>query len=211
MLVDHIRRGHPKALLAVLCATPQWAVDVAYPWELPADIMSAELVETLHHARNFSEVAFGPQLVYNLLLARRAGVELDWETEELESVLSENLMTWTEGMVERLKEVRAWAAALPEFWTLLSDCNIGPGLKEFVGIMVKRIASDPEGFASDPAVEERIRSRELRLKSKRARLTHRSALENWNRAAVGATPFDFRWGITRSYLNDIAAALESVV
>ena len=45
----------------------------------------------------------------------------------------------------------------------------------------------------------------VRLKSKRARLAHRSALETWNQAPFGGQ-LDFRWPITRSYLTDIAAA-----
>ncbi|MXW62599.1 MAG: hypothetical protein F4003_12575 [Acidimicrobiaceae bacterium] len=212
VLVDHIRRNHPGSLLAVLCATPLVAAEVAYPWELPERTMrsmSPRLADILQHAQNFSEVTLGPQLVYNLLLVRRARAELDREMDELEADLSEALMIWTEWMVERLEEVRSWGAGLPEFWSLLSDYNVGPGVREFVGIMVKRIADDPEGFADDPAVEERICARELRLKSNRARLTNRSALENWNGTRVGGE-FDFRWGITRSYLNDIAASRESV-
>lgn len=208
VLVDHIRRNQPGSLLAVLSATPELAAGVEYPWKLPTDIMSAELVKTLRHARNFAQLTLGPQLVYNLLLVRRARVELGWETDELEADLSEDLTNWTEGMVERLEEVRSWADGLPEFWALLSDYNVGPGVREFVGAMVKRVAADPDGFAEDPELHHRIRARELRLKTTRARLTNRSALENWNGTRVGGE-FDFRWGITRSYLNDIAVALES--
>jgi hypothetical protein len=47
--------------------------------------------------------------------------------------------------------------------------------------------------------------RELQLKSKRAPLTQRSALENWNGAAFGGQ-FAYRWGTVKSYLADFHAA-----
>ena len=46
--------------------------------------------------------------------------------------------------------------------------------------------------------------REFRLKSQRARLVNRSALESWNGAAVGGQ-FNYRWPTTRQYLSDLAA------
>ncbi len=214
VLVDHIRRKHPGTLLAVLSATPEVAADVAYPWELPEQTkraMPPRLVDILWHARNFSELTLGPQIVYNAMLARRARVELGWETDELETEITESLAIWTEGMAERLDDIRSWAADLPEFWAVLNGYSVGPAVREFVAAMVKRIANNPETFADDRYVHSRIRARELRLKSARARLTHRSALENWNRRLVGGRPFDFRWEITRRYLSDIAVGLEAYV
>jgi len=88
---------------------------------------------------------------------------------------------------------------------MLNAYGVSLGAQEFVNAIVERIADDPESFAEDSAVHRRIHQRELRLKSKRARLAHRSALENWNGAGVGGQ-FDFRWGITQSYMADIADA-----
>ncbi len=42
----------------------------------------------------------------------------------------------------------------------------------------------------------RIRDREIQLKTKRARLAHRSALENWNQAPFGGQ-LNYRWPITQ--------------
>ncbi|MYA83608.1 MAG: hypothetical protein F4155_08155 [Acidimicrobiales bacterium] len=206
LLVDHIRRRHAGTLLAVLCATPQAAAQVDYPWQLQTPGMPAQLVEILRHAQNFSELTAGPQHVYNVLVARQARAELSWETDELESRELARLDDWTHRIAARLDDVRAWVDDLPEFWVLLNEFGINLGVQEFVNAMVERIAGDPEGFVEDSAVHRRIRDRELRLKSKRARLAHRSALENWNGEGVGGQ-FDFRWGITQSYMRDIAAAL----
>ena len=210
LLVDHIRRHHAGTLLAELCATPQAAADVDYPWELPTDSMPSQLIEILRHARNFSELTAGPQHVYNLLAARAARAELSWDTDELVSNERDRIEEWTEQIAARLDDVRSWVADLPAFWALLNEFGVNLGIQEFVNAMVGRIAADPEGFAEDSAVHRSIRDRELRLKSKRARLAHRSALENWNGLGVGGQ-FDFRWGITQSYMKDIAAASAALI
>ncbi|WP_420437788.1 DUF6361 family protein [Candidatus Poriferisodalis sp.] len=205
VLVDHIRRSHEGTLLAWLCATPEAAAGVDYPWKLPTHTMPGPLVEILRHAHNFSELTVGPQYVYNMLLARQARSELQWDTGELETNERTRLDDWSEQVASRLDDVRSWVADLPEFWAMLNEHGVGVGAQEFVNAMVERIAADPESFAEDSAVHRRIHQRELRLKSKRARLAHRSSLENWNGAGVGGQ-FDFRWGITQSYMADIAAA-----
>ena len=88
---------------------------------------------------------------------------------------------------------------------MLSGHRVGASTKDFVHEVVSRAVNDPVGFADDPVVHTHIRDRETRLKDKRARLAHRSALENWNQAPVGGQ-FNYRWPVTQSYLNDIAAA-----
>ena len=207
VLVDHIRRHQPGSLLAVLCETPEAAKGTDYPWDLTTDTMPPKLVDVLSHARNFSELSAGPQHLYNVLLARRARAELDTETDELETRELDRLEAWSERMGERLDDVRSWVADMPAFWALLNEHDVSVGAQEFVNAMAERVATDPDGFANDSEVHHRIANRELRLKSKRARLTHRSALEQWNGVGVGGQ-FDFRWGVTRSYMNDVAAAQE---
>lgn len=210
LLVDHIRRRHAGTLLAELCATPHAAAQVDYPWELLTHGMPSQLVEILRHAQNFSELTAGPQHLYNVLLARQARAELSWETDDLESNELARLDEWTGRIAGRLDDVRSWVDDLPAFWALLNEYGVNLGVQDFVNAMVELIAANPEGFVEDSAVHSRIRDRELRLKSKRARLAHRSALENWNGLGVGGQ-FDFRWGITQSYMRDIAAALAAPV
>ena len=85
VLVDHIRRRHPGTLLATLCEMPAAAEAANYPWELPINRLPDHLVELLRHAQCFSELTLGPQLVYNVLLARKGREEFGWETHELET------------------------------------------------------------------------------------------------------------------------------
>ena len=109
---------------------------------------------------------------------------------------------------DRYDALRAWVDELSEFWALLAGDGIHPKTQEFVTTMVTRAVTDPAGMVDDPVVEGQLRDREILLKSKRARLAHRSALENWNQAPFGGQ-LDYRWGITQSYLVDLADGLEA--
>ena len=206
VLVDYIRRNHPGTLLAVLCGTPAVAEDADFPWEVPTDGMPDDLVELLRHARCFSELTLGPQLVYNVLLARKAREEFSWDTHELEEQQLRHLNSWTQLLADRREELRSWVEDLPEFWDVLAVHGIGGTTQDFVNSVVRRAVDDPDGFAKDPAIHRRIVNREIQLKSKRARLAHRTALENWGQAAGGGQ-LSYRWSITKSYLADIEKAL----
>ena len=180
--------------------------DIAYPWELPIGSMPSQLIEILRHARNFFRADRRASTRLQLASGACGPSRVELGHDELVSNERDRIEEWTEQVAERLDDVRSWVADLPAFWALLNDFGVNLGVQEFVNAMVGRIAADPEGFAEDSAVHRSIRDRELRLKSKRARLAHRSALENWNGLGVGGQ-FDFRWGITQSYMKDIATAL----
>lgn len=204
-LAGRIRRHHPDSLLAVLCGRPDLADGVDFPWELPAEVLPDDVQETLRHARCFSELILGPQLVYNVLVARRARDELGWDADDMESEQRARLAQWSESIGGRLDALASWAGDLAEFWNVLADHGVGDGTKGFVEEMVGSAVADPVGFADAPMVHARITERETRLKRKRARLTERAALESWNGEPVGGQ-FDYRWAVTRSYLADMAAA-----
>ena len=204
-LADSVRRRHPDSLLAVLCGMPGVANGVDYPWDLPTHGLPDRLVATLHHARCFSELTVGPQLVYNMLLARRANDEFGWDTHDLEADQRDRLEEWSRLIDDRHDALHSWVADLPEVWRVLADHRVGVGTQDFVCEVVRRAVNDPTGFADDPAIRTHIRNREIRLKGKRARLANRAALENWNQAPVGGQ-LNYRWPVTQSFLADIAAA-----
>lgn len=205
VLADGIRRRHPETLVAVLSDMPGLALEVDFPWELPVDGLPARLAEVLHHARCFSELTLGPRLVYNVLAARTARSQLEWDTEELKDDQLEKLNDWSQLVGNRHDKLLAWVDNAPEFWQLLAGYRIASSTLHFWDQMARRAVNDPTGFAENGEVHRLIRDRERRLKSKRARLSHRAALEDWNQALVSGQ-LDYRWSITKSYLQDIAAA-----
>jgi len=206
VLTDGIRRRHRDTLIAVLSARPDLSLDgIDYPWLVPEPELPSRLAEVLHHARCFSELTLGPQLVYNLLLAREASLELGWETKELEDDQLGQLEDWSRLVMSRHGALDQWADHPGEFWQILAGYGISGTTQHFWNDSIQRVMDDPRRFAEDPMVHRLIRERERRLKSKRARLSYRAALENWHKAPVGGQ-LDYRWGITKTYLQDLAAA-----
>ena len=209
VLADYIRRRHPGTLLAAWCGIPAVWEAVEYPWNLPTDGLPDSLVEILRHGRCFSELTLGPQLVYNVLLARKAREEFSWDTHELEERQLGRLEAWVDLIAARHEELRFWVEDLPEFWRVVAvggASGVGGATQDFVNVVTRRAVDDPAGFAEDPVIHRRIRGREVQLKSQRARLAHRGALENWGQAPAGGQ-LSYRWPITRSYLADFAKAL----
>ena len=206
VLADCIRFHHPGSLLAVLCGMPAAAKSADFPWEIPTEGLPDRLVRLLRHARCFSELTIGPQLVYNVLLARKAREEFGWETHEIEQQQLIELDSWGRLLDERYEELHSWVKDLPEFWHALTDHGISGRTQDFVSSVVKRAVDNPVDFANDPEVHKHIRYRELQLKTKRARLAHRSALESWSQEPAGGQ-LNYRWPTTKSYLADLAKAL----
>ena len=212
-LVDNIRRKEPPTLLSSLCANPGIVAGCTYPWDvLERDVRLPEQVaEVLHHARCFSELTTGPQHAYNILVARRARQELGWETEEVEQTQLSRLGKWIELVEKRNGELSAWVANLPAFWELLRQNRRSPirhGTQHFVTTIVKLAVNNPGGFENHEDIHQVIRRREIRLKSNRARLASRAALENWHGSAVGGR-HTFRWSVAKRYLGEIADALQA--
>lgn len=207
VLTDGIRRRHPDTLIAVLSARPNLSLDsIDYPWLVPEpELLPSRLAEVLHHARCFSELTLGPQLVYNLLMAREASREFRWDTKELEDDQLRRLEHWSQLIMSRRETLGRWADHPGEFWQILAGYGISGTTLHFWNDSIQRAMDDPSRFAEDPEVHRLIRERERRLKSKRARLSYRAALENWHQAPVGGQ-LDYRWGITKTYLQDLAAA-----
>lgn len=205
VLADGIRRRHPHTLIAVLSGMPDVMIDVDYPWLVDAPELPSRLAEVLHHARCFSELTLGPHLVYNVLAARSASKELGWDTESLEENQTRRLVDWSRSVDNRHDTLLAWVDNAPEFWQLLTDYRIARSALHFWDQMARRAVDNPTGFGENQDVHRLIRERERRLKSTRARLSHRAALEDWTQASAGGQ-LDYRWSITKQYLKDLAEA-----
>lgn len=208
LLADHIRQRRPQSLLAALCNAPELAADAELPWNLPVARLPGHLAQALHHARCFSELTIGPQHVYNVLLARKARTEFGWDTADLEDRQIDQLGSWAGLIADRHDELRAWVDDLPGFWAFLTAFDtVSERTQQFVKTMVTAAVVNPAGLVEDAAVQAAVRDREILLKTKRARLGHPSALENWNQEPFGGQ-LNYRWPVTRSFLEDIATAMK---
>lgn len=207
VLLDHIRQRHPDSLIARY-AGADIEFDCQFPWDLPLSGATPLLRERLRHARNFSEMTTGPQYVYNLLLAQEARDQFGRDTKELETAQRQLLEAWAHTIADRGDELSAWVDDTETLWGVVGGEAIVPRTKEFVVDLLKRTITNPAGLVDDAHLRNRIVDREHQLKGKRARLSNRSALENWNGAPFGG-PFDYRWGTTSSYLTDLTVATGS--
>lgn len=175
-----------------------------YPWQVPMEFRG-RLGEVLHHARCFSELSLGPQLVYSWLLARRARKVLGSDTEELEEKEWDRLEEWATTVDSHRGELSAWVDAPMEFREVLAAYNISPVTLNFWADMARRAVDQPGKFAQDLEVQRLVGERERRLKGRRARLSYTGALENWGGGSA-AGQLDYRWYITKQYLGELADA-----
>ena len=208
VLVESIRLQHPDTLLASLCTQPHLADGCKYPWDVNGSALTGQVAQVIRHARCFSELTAGPQYVYNVMVARRARHERGWDTAKLEESQLARLQRWVRMVDGRHGELHSWANDLSAFWRLLHRHRIRQSTRDFITGIVRSAVDNPGGFAEDPGVQQEIRLREMRLKGRRARLSHRAALENWNHSAFGGQ-LEYRWSIAKNYLGEIATALQA--
>jgi hypothetical protein len=208
-ICDRIRQKKDKSLLAFLCSHPGLAKGTKFPWEIDQDSLTAELKKLLLDARNISELTHGPQLVYNLLVARRAGTELGRDVADDVAYQLEALNKWADLIAPRQAELVEWAKNLDALWlSLRENANIPKRASDFVAEMIHLALENPHKFAEDPRVHTAVRERERGLKQHRSRFTNPEALKEWNTPGFGGQ-LNYRWRIAESYLSDIAVALES--
>jgi hypothetical protein len=215
-IIQRIRESNPKSLLAFLCSNPGLAKGKKFPWEINQDSLPAELKKLLLDARNISELTLGPQLVYNLLVARRAGAELGRDVADDVAYQLEGLNNWADLIAARQDELIEWGKNLGALWigfrenadTPKRASDIPKPASDFVAKMIHLALENPHKFAEDPRVHQEVRLRESGLKQNRSRFKNPEALKEWNSPGFGGQ-LSYRWRIAESYLSDIAIALES--
>lgn len=194
--------GH--SLLAELCARRQRAEDIDFAWEHPhIAALPAKLRELLDHARNFSELIHGGQLLYNLILAEQT------EQEEYITHYRQWLAKWAALISSRSNVFTSWSRA--RFWELVQAANprIKSRTREFIdGWWDLAVAGKPSAVREDRAARSLIRDRERHLKKTLARIDNRPVQEQW-KGGSGTAQIDYRWGITQQLLDDIFTGVES--
>ena len=204
-LIGRIGQTQPNSLLAVLSESPSLHIDVDYPWFVEQRGLRDRLAEVLHHARCFSELALGPQLIYSLLLARQANDVLGWDTKELQEKESIRLEEWVQMVADHHLRLSSWVDAPADFRQVLAPYNISDRTLGFWSDMARRAVDEPGTFAEDREIHRLVYERERHLKRRRARLSHTAALEKWGGGSA-ADQLDYRWHITKRYVHELAEA-----
>lgn len=208
-LRQRIVTAWPDTLLAHLILQAQpIGDDVVYPWDAFTETSaSSTLKERVEYARWFSEIVSGAALLYNLLLAKEA--------------TQRNLQSGSDELVERyLSAIEEWAnlmtarstaignADRQRFWQLITraGARVPESTKQFLDRWFDLAIDDPFGVQGSAAARELIVAREYQLKRGLARVQNPRQLELWG-GSSGAGRLDYRWGTSRTMVNDIVNGL----
>lgn len=206
-LQERILTSVPGTFLAHIVQGRRLPERVDAPWLYPdLDRLPRELQATVEHARRFSMLAQGAQLIYNLMMAEMAvesGIRAD---SELVDRYRDRLGGWIDSLRSELPVFRAWNRG--EFWALVRQLN--PSLRHatyrFAESWMTFALEEPAGVAVRRDVRSLIADREWRLKGGLARLRSRRALERWN-GESGIGQLTFRWNEGRRVAADIIDGL----
>lgn len=205
-VVQLIGTSHPGSLLGALTAEPEVAAEANWPWELPDRVVPAHLQSVVEHAHRLSQVTWGPQLAYNLQLAKRLTERRAVDTEDFQETQRRQLVDWAAELHNNATTLEHWAGELDLcFEQVYRPSRVKEPTRSFVRFVVTRALSDPGNFADDPAVQQQLSWRERQLKGRRARLTDDNALSDWNQQPFGDR-LRYRWPTARGYLADLAIA-----
>lgn len=205
-LRDRILSQHPRTLLAFLVDRSRLHEPVDFPWrhpqrgELPSGIQLL-----LDHAQNFSELAHGAPLLYNLMLAEKAG------RPDLIDRYREALREWSHRLERREPDLASWSR--DEFWAVVNPEGMEVPYRtvRFINRWWELVLTDALGtdIPDHPEARLLIRNRERTLKGGRARLESQRALELWSGNA-GTSQLDYRWPVVQDIVRDIRTALRGM-
>jgi hypothetical protein len=202
-LRERIMAHAPGTLLAFLVDLGEHMDGVAFPWEYPQFAqLSSRIREQLNHARNFSEVIHGAQLLYNLMLAQKGQIK------NLSDVYQEKMEDWF-SQTQSLSDAFAnWDRR--RFWQVVisGGASIPPSTQFFIDSWIDiALHSKSVGDVIDNArARALIHDREVALKRGLARLENDRALELWGGEA-GSAQLTYRWQVTQRIVADILAGL----
>lgn len=205
-LIDRVSASQPQSLLAHLMREPVATSQATTVWDAASLLdLPPGLVSLVEHARCASEVTDGPQLLYNLELARAAKQRFGRDTDALIDRLERDLRAWSARMKSEARRLRPWANDLRQFWqTVGASGVIRPSVRAMIEASVALATEQPDKVDS-PDTRRWVAQQEEAVKGARAKLRNAAALEGWNGQPLGAA-LDYRWRVTRRYLEDLAAA-----
>ena len=206
-LKERVLSRWPNTMLSCLLATDVPTESVQFPWEHPTcDGLPEQVHEKIFHARNFSETIYGAAILYNLMLAEKAG------EEELSLNYQDDLINWADHLQSRRNELIQWDKD-KRFWNIIFEQGARPteNTRRFIMEWLK-IALSPGRvgmIAKDDYARDLIRKREIHLKGELAKLKNPEALDRWRRDASTrmAGQLRYRWRPAEKIISDILTGL----
>ena len=190
--VRGLRRGGPAP------------VDADFAWDAPLPSSTpAAIQDLLHEARQFSLLANGAALLYNLLLTKAIDATATgpraWDRDYLEE-----LAAWAAECDDL--GLRDWCASTDSLWTALSagGASVGDATRQFVTDFATLVHElGPAAISTNEAAHDLIRTRELAHKRGQARFRNEKRLLAYPGYA-GTSRMNYRWPLVRQLLEDLA-------
>ena len=207
-LAERIVDAVPDTLLQFLVAKgnrPE--VTARYAWEDPdVAVATGRVRNALDEARRFAVAMHGAALLYNVLLAERAGKLGLLEHEQRRDHYAVQLEEWRREVES--SDLGGWD--LNQLWTLVTEQERQAAARtlsfvtDWVALTLKRIS---HGLADDPPARALIMNREVFQKRSQARLRNDRLMRQWG-GASGSARLNFRWPVVARLLEDIARGRE---
>ena len=207
-LAERIVDAAPGTLLQFLVASGnRHEARAQYPWDdREANAATGRVREALDEARRFAVAMHGAALLYNVLLAERAGELGLSEREDRRDHFVARLDGWSREMES--SDLGGWD--MDRLWALVAEQGrpVAPRTRAFVTHWVdltRRRAG--HGLAEDQEARTLVRNRELFQKGNQARLRNDRLMRQWG-GASGSDRLNFRWPVVSRLLDDIADGRE---
>lgn len=205
-LRDRIASSAKKSLFNELAHKKKFYSE-DWPWQVSEDTISAANRAVLRHAERFSGVMYGASLLYNLLLAKRAterpNAKVHATAPELVEAYRLRLQEWSADLTHL--DLSDWN--LEDLLALIGQTshNLTRATRDFVREWAMIARNSAGNLENNNHACDLLEQRERGLKRMKARLVHDAPLERWS-GASGDARLDFRWGIARNYLGELAHA-----
>lgn len=207
-LCERILDAVPGTLMAHFAINPP-SPDSQAPWAEPStQYLSGEAKAYLGHARSFSAVMHGAQLLYNLMLAEQhqdAGFDSD---RDFVATYRDELDVWAERLPGDV-DVEVWN--IEDLLVRVQSergAPVHPRSVRFVRDWCDLLRDTPPAqLLSHPRARKLISDRERHNKGPQARLGNRRRLQSWG-GSSGAGAMTFRWSSVRTILTDIHNGLD---
>ncbi len=205
-LRDRISSNAKSSLLNELARTGK-PFSQDWPWQVSESTISKFNRSLLRHAERFSSVMYGASLLYNLLLALRAAERPNAKKHADASALMEHYRSRLDDWRTKLEflDLNSWD--LDDLFSLIGTTShsLTKASRDFIRGWASIARSGAKHLETDNSAIELLKHRERDLKRLKARLLYDAPLERWS-GASGDARLDFRWGISRNYLGELADA-----